>query len=128
MSQEQSGQHEPAGGAAGQQQPSAAEQAIAADIERTRAELGETVQQLADKAHVGARAKHAATDMRHRAVHAARDLRDRGTHAAAILVEMDYITNKKGAQRLLSKSFRKHLLEGVYAGVLDYVKVEQIGT
>jgi hypothetical protein len=85
MTQEQqSGQHEPAVSAIGQEQPSPAEQAIAADIERTRAELGETVQQLADKTHVGARAKHAAADMRDRAMHAVRDLQHRGTHADAV--------------------------------------------
>lgn len=53
-------------GQASNEQPSAAEQEIAADIERTRAELGETVEQLAAKAHVGARAKHAAADLRNR--------------------------------------------------------------
>jgi hypothetical protein len=74
MTQEQSDQHEATGSAVGQDEQSPAEQAIAADIERTRAELGETVQQLADKAHVGVRAKHAAAGMRERAVHAASDV------------------------------------------------------
>jgi homoserine dehydrogenase len=74
MTQEQSGQHEAGAGAVGQEELSSAEQAIAADIERTRAELGQTVQQLADKAHVATRAKHAAADVRDRAVRAARDL------------------------------------------------------
>jgi hypothetical protein len=91
MTQEQSGQHETAVSAVGQKQPSPAEQAIAADIERTRAELGETVQQLADKTHVGARARHAAADMRERAVHAASDVpatarRYRAQLAAAAMV------------------------------------------
>ncbi len=40
------------------------EQAIATDIERTRAELGETVEKLTSKVHVGARARHAAAGLR----------------------------------------------------------------
>ncbi|HUD76443.1 MAG TPA: DUF3618 domain-containing protein [Streptosporangiaceae bacterium] len=49
--------------------PSEAERAIAADIERTRAELGQTVEELAAKAHVGARARHAAADLQARLRH-----------------------------------------------------------
>jgi hypothetical protein len=41
-----------------------AEQAIAADIERTRAELAETVHELTSKVDVVARARHAAVGMR----------------------------------------------------------------
>ncbi|HVA67564.1 MAG TPA: N-acetylmuramoyl-L-alanine amidase [Elusimicrobiota bacterium] len=48
----------------------------------------------------------------------------RGTHAPAILVEMDYINNRRGARRLTSRSFRKKLLTCVYKGVLDYLKAE----
>jgi hypothetical protein len=55
---------------ASEAEPSAAEQAIAEDIQRTRAELGETVEQLASRAHVGARARHAAEDLPGRAAHA----------------------------------------------------------
>jgi Protein of unknown function (DUF3618) len=70
-------------GPAGSEQPSAAEQAIAADIERTRAELGETVEQLAAKVHVGARAKHAAADLRHRVTHTAAGMTGRARQRAA---------------------------------------------
>jgi hypothetical protein len=56
---------------AGAEAPSAAEQEIAADIERTRAELGDTVEQLAAKVHVGSRARHAAENLEHRIRHAA---------------------------------------------------------
>ncbi|MHB2027127.1 MAG: N-acetylmuramoyl-L-alanine amidase family protein [Elusimicrobiota bacterium] len=44
----------------------------------------------------------------------------RGTHAPAVLVEMDYISNKHGEKRLRSKAFREKLMKEVYAGVLDY--------
>jgi hypothetical protein len=46
--------------AAGEHQPET-EQSIREDIERTRAELGDTVERLAAKADVKARAKHAAS-------------------------------------------------------------------
>jgi hypothetical protein len=76
--------------------PSEAEQAIAAEIERTRVELGETVEHLAAKAHIGARArravarlgqraKHAVAGLRHKASHAVADARDRAGHSAAEL-------------------------------------------
>jgi len=48
----------------------------------------------------------------------------RGTHAPAILVEMDYINNRRGARRLASRSFRKKFLTCIYKGVVDYLKTE----
>jgi Protein of unknown function (DUF3618) len=65
-------------------QPSAAEEAIAADIQITRAELGETVAQLAAKAHVGARAKHAAADLPGRAAHAVAEMSSQAKRQAAV--------------------------------------------
>jgi hypothetical protein len=71
---------------AGRDEPPASEQAIAADIERTRAELGETVEQLAAKAHVGTRARQATADFRARAIRgAARRYRTRLAGAALAL-------------------------------------------
>jgi N-acetylmuramoyl-L-alanine amidase len=46
----------------------------------------------------------------------------RGTHAPAILFEMAYISNKKDEAKLQSKKYRRRLVDGVYAGVLDYAK------
>jgi Protein of unknown function (DUF3618) len=63
--------------------PSEAEQEIAADIERTRAELGETVGQLAAKADVGARVRQAAASLRARAERAATELTSRVRRQAA---------------------------------------------
>lgn len=46
----------------------------------------------------------------------------RGTHAPAILFEMAYISHKKDEAKLQSKKFRRKLVDGVYAGILDYAK------
>jgi succinyl-CoA synthetase beta subunit len=57
------------------QQPPADEQAIVADIEHTRAELAETVGELAAKADVKARARTAAAGLRERSTRAAARIR-----------------------------------------------------
>jgi N-acetylmuramoyl-L-alanine amidase len=46
----------------------------------------------------------------------------RGTHAPAVLFEMAYVTNPKDEVRLQSARFRRKLVDGVYAGILDYAK------
>ena len=46
----------------------------------------------------------------------------RGTHAPAMLFEMAYISNKKDEAKLQSKKYRRKLVDGVYAGILDYAK------
>ena len=46
----------------------------------------------------------------------------RGTHAPAILLEMAYVSNKKEEAGLESRKFRRRIIEGLYAGVLDYAK------
>jgi N-acetylmuramoyl-L-alanine amidase len=46
----------------------------------------------------------------------------RGTHAPAILFEMAYISNKKDEAKLQAKKYRRRLVDGVYAGILDYAK------
>jgi hypothetical protein len=69
-----------AAGLAGHEQPPADEQAIVADIEQTRAELAETVGELAAKADVKARARTAAADLRDRSAQVGARVR---TQAAA---------------------------------------------
>jgi hypothetical protein len=71
-----------AGRAAPAAEQSQAEQDLHADIERTRAELGATVQQLAAKTHVQARVRQSAKDVLNRARHGAEQARDRVTAAA----------------------------------------------
>lgn len=48
----------------------------------------------------------------------------RGTHAPAVLFEMAYISNKKDEAKLHSKAVRGRIVDGVYAGILDYAKRE----
>ena len=46
----------------------------------------------------------------------------RGTHAPAILFEMAYISNKKDEAKLESKKYRRKIVDGLYAGILDFAK------
>ena len=48
----------------------------------------------------------------------------RGTYAPAVLVEMAYVTNKKDAARLESERYRRRIIDGIYAGVLDFARRE----
>jgi hypothetical protein len=67
VDQQNTGARPATGAARRQDDRTPAEQAIAADIEQTRAALGETVEQLAAKAQVGTHARHAAEGLRDRA-------------------------------------------------------------
>ena len=44
----------------------------------------------------------------------------RGTNAPAVLVEMGFLSNAGDEARLATKRFRKSLVDGLYAGVLDF--------
>ncbi len=46
----------------------------------------------------------------------------RGTHAPAVLFEMAFISNRKDEAKLESKKYRRKIVDGVYAGVLDYAR------
>lgn len=46
----------------------------------------------------------------------------RGTHAPAILFEMGYLTNPKDEQDLRNENFRRRLMRGLYAGIVEYAK------
>lgn len=46
----------------------------------------------------------------------------RGTDAPAILVEMGFVTNRRDQAKLGTQAYRRRLLDGVYAGLLDYAK------
>ncbi|MBI3551974.1 MAG: N-acetylmuramoyl-L-alanine amidase [Elusimicrobia bacterium] len=48
----------------------------------------------------------------------------RGTHAPAVLFEMAYLTNKGDEAKLESKKYRRRIVDGIYAGILDYAKRE----
>lgn len=46
----------------------------------------------------------------------------RGTHAPAILCEMAFISNAKEEVKLESRRFRRRMVDGVYAGILEYAQ------
>ncbi len=46
----------------------------------------------------------------------------RGTDAPAILVEMAFLTNRKDETKLTTARYRRRLVDGIYAGLLDYAK------
>jgi hypothetical protein len=59
-------------------------EALRAEIEVTREELGETTEALIAKADVKGRAKEAVADAKHRATEAVADVKDRAAEAATI--------------------------------------------
>lgn len=46
----------------------------------------------------------------------------RGTHAPAVLVEMAFLSNRKDESKLESRRFRRKLVDGLYAGILEFSK------
>ncbi|MFA6002870.1 MAG: N-acetylmuramoyl-L-alanine amidase [Elusimicrobiota bacterium] len=46
----------------------------------------------------------------------------RGTDAPAILVEMAFLTNRRDEAKLQTKRYRRRIVDGLYAGLLDYAK------
>lgn len=46
----------------------------------------------------------------------------RGVHAPAVLVEMGFLTNARDEAKLQSDKYREKIVEGVYAGVLDFAR------
>lgn len=87
-------------------------------------ELGKTenINQGAELAVLTARALEKRVDLSNNGVKQAGFYVLRGTHAPAILFEMAYISNKKDEAKLESKKFRRKLVDGVYAGIIDYAK------
>jgi N-acetylmuramoyl-L-alanine amidase len=49
----------------------------------------------------------------------------RGTETPAVLVEMGFLSRPEDEVRLASKGFRRKLLEGLYAGILDFARRHQ---
>jgi N-acetylmuramoyl-L-alanine amidase len=46
----------------------------------------------------------------------------RGTDAPAILVEMAFVTNRRDEAKLGSKRYRSRVVDGIYAGLVDFAK------
>ncbi|MBI5239560.1 MAG: N-acetylmuramoyl-L-alanine amidase [Elusimicrobia bacterium] len=46
----------------------------------------------------------------------------RGTDAPALLVEMAFLSNRRDEAKLQSRRYRSRLVDGIYAGLVDYAK------
>jgi N-acetylmuramoyl-L-alanine amidase len=46
----------------------------------------------------------------------------RGTDAPAILIEMAFLSNRRDEDKLLNRRYRSRLVDGIYAGLIDYAK------
>lgn len=46
----------------------------------------------------------------------------RGTDAPALLIEMAFLSNRKDEAKLQSRRYRSRLVDGIYAGMIDYAK------
>ncbi len=82
----------------------------------------ENINAAAELAGLIARALSKRVDIPNRGVKQAAFYVLRGTQAPAILFEMAYISNKKEEIKIESKRYRRRLVDGLYAGVLDYAK------
>lgn len=52
----------------------------------------------------------------------------RGTNMPAVLVEMGYLTNARDEAKLQSKKYRRKIVEGLYAGIVNYAKRKGLGS
>jgi ElaB/YqjD/DUF883 family membrane-anchored ribosome-binding protein len=84
-------------------------QELRAEIERTRADLGETVQELAAKADVKARAKQAAGDAADRARQKLSGVKDQAAQAAGTAAEKASTVQQRLADSDLPAPMRRPL-------------------
>lgn len=82
----------------------------------------EHINAAAELAGLIARALSRRVDIPNRGVKQAAFYVLRGAQAPAILFEMAYISNKKEEIKIESRRYRRRLVDGLYAGVLDYAK------
>jgi Protein of unknown function (DUF3618) len=91
---------------------------LRAEIEQTRADLGETVQELAAKADVKARAKQAVGDTAGRARQKLADVKDQAAQAAGTVAEKAATARQQLADSDLPAPVRRPLpLAAITAGV-----------
>lgn len=82
----------------------------------------ENINAAAELAALVSRSLHQRVDLNPRGVKQAAFYVLRGTDAPAVLVEMAYVSNRKDEAKLRSKSYRRRLVDGIYAGLVDYAK------
>lgn len=82
----------------------------------------EFINEAAELAGLMTRAITKRVDMPNRGVKQAAFYVLRGVHAPAVLVEMGFVTNAKDEAKLQSKKYRRKIVEGLYAGIVEYGK------
>jgi N-acetylmuramoyl-L-alanine amidase len=82
----------------------------------------ENINESSELAALITRALSKRVDLENRGVKQAGFYVLRGTYAPAVLVEMAFVTSKNDEVKLESKKYRRKIVDGVYAGVLDYAK------
>ncbi len=80
----------------------------------------ENINEASELAGLVARAVSSRVDIENRGVKQASFFVLRGTQAPAVLAELAYLSNRKEEARLQSRRFRRKMVDGLYAGVLDY--------
>lgn len=82
----------------------------------------EFINEAAELAGLMARSLAKRVDLPNRGVKQADFYVLRGTNMPAVLVEMGYLTNARDEAKLQSKKYRRKIVEGLCAGVVDYAK------
>lgn len=82
----------------------------------------EHINEAAELSGLLARAIGRRTDLVNRGVKQADFYVLRGTNAPAVLVEMAYVSHSQDETKLESKRYRRRIVDGVYAGILDYAR------
>ena len=82
----------------------------------------EFINGAAEAAGVMTRALSQRVDLDDRGVKQAAFYVLRGVHAPAVLVEMGFVTNARDEAKLQSAKYRRKIVEGLYAGILDYAR------
>ena len=84
----------------------------------------ESINAASELATLVARDLHRRVDLAQRGVKQAGFYVLRGTDAPAILVEMAFVSNRRDEAKLGSRRYRSRLVDGIYAGLVDYAKRE----
>ncbi|MCX5797334.1 MAG: N-acetylmuramoyl-L-alanine amidase [Elusimicrobia bacterium] len=82
----------------------------------------ESINAASELAALVARDLHKRVDLAQRGVKQAGFYVLRGTDAPAVLIEMAFLSNRRDEAKLGSPRYRSRLVDGIYAGLVDYAK------
>ncbi|MDD5629012.1 MAG: N-acetylmuramoyl-L-alanine amidase, partial [Elusimicrobia bacterium] len=82
----------------------------------------ESINSASELAALVGRELHKRVDLAQRGVKQAGFYVLRGTDAPAVLIEMAFLSNRRDEAKLGSRRYRGRLIDGIYAGLLDYAK------